>query len=1602
MAVQKPYHLPGSGAVCLVFFNRGLAAVLALLPPSITVGEYDPDTKIRVKEGDTISFAVSATDRNVKDSVVLKRLSPAPWEMGGTGSYDTSSGIFTYIPDFSVVRGTDTAKSLGNYSFTALDNGTPPESAEFTIEIVVLDSNSAPEWIFDTIPLNATEGMNFSYTLSDVCEDYEGDRLVFTTDSGTVEGDKWVWAPSFGTVSPVFITFGASDGKLSSECVMKFTLSDSNRTPVAYDSLGVVTDEDLPVEIMLGAEDPDGAALIYYIGEPIHGTVSGNGPEITYTPPDEFSGVDTVTFSVSDGVCSSEVATVRIRVHAVNDPPSFASLQKRTVNEGESFEAVDLFQAVWDPDNEDSTLLFSARSKHGLDVVIEKNLAIVQAPASDWFGKDTVTFIAEDVSGLKDSVSLVYEISGVNDAPSFSAGDDTVSVGEDCGPVVIEWATNIKPGPSNESSQEVSFEVSADKPGLFTSLPAVGSDGSLTFTPSPDSAGEVRVRVIARDNGGIEREGIDSSAVSTILLVIRPQNDAPEIVSANKLFSVNEDDSLGLNVSDFEISDPDNEPGNFSLLVSEGLNYTVSDNRIIPAPDFHGALTVYLSVHDGEALGSPFEITITVNPVNDAPQLIAGGDIQVSEDAGEKSYTNWAVLSAGPSNEDDQKLSVDLGVDKPALFSVLPQIDSSGTLTFTSAPDSIGVATVTMIVFDDGGTELGGVDSSSRGEFTITISNDNDAPVIESQLRSISTDEETAVALSVSDLEITDIDNPAGPFTLKIKEGSNYTVSGTSVTPSEDFNGVLTVQVTVSDGANTSNPFNMNVTVEPVNDAPVISGAVRTLSVSEEESITLSTDDFVITDVDDPSGPFTLTVSPGEDYSVSGTVVTPGTDFNGVLSVAVSADDGKDAGQPYIVDVNVIQVNDAPKITGMVDPLSIVEDGSLILNPEDFVIDDPDNTTFDLTAGSGQNYTVSGGNIIIPDPQFNGVIQVPVTVNDGILSSSSYIASIEISAVNDPPVVGNIPSQTINEGGTFSDILLSDYVNDVDVGDGISWSVSPSDPTNLNVSILSSGIATVSVKDPEWNGTEAITFIATDDGGLSDSDAVSFSVNAYNDPPIISGVTDKTVAENQLLTFTVTASDADGPAPTLSASNLPLGAVFSKGSFSWRPEYNQSGTYVVTFKAADATDPSIVTAEDVTVYVTNTDRAPVFTSIPSDGSVALGKSYSAGFSASDPDGDALTYSLVQKPSGMTMSGTNVQWTPDMYTVTAGPKIITVRASANNKTTEATWDVTVTPHIWERFSELSSDCWSSKYTFIAFHSDSIAYRMNYSSGGTGSSTTLEKLIIGENSSWETTPVNVDESYLHYFSVMGNKLLVACSDVYEFDLNTYVCTDTFDVPGYQMNDAPAIKMDGDWFAGANYGGMGGCGTALYENGIEGWNSNSGMANGSCHVWNDIDVTPSTNVVCAVSRNGTTYFNYSARGSSVTWDLAENHIILDSESGVDFTQLSLDHNNGDTAFVLDPVNFRVLRTANAYTSPAFSPVQNAEAVSPVKIRMISGYAGWVVGSDGIAYYTNDGFETAPIGESTSDGGLIEMVMLSADGKALFALGRDDGSGLKALYRY
>ncbi|MFN2272687.1 MAG: Ig-like domain-containing protein, partial [Anaerolineae bacterium] len=134
------------------------------------------------------------------------------------------------------------------------------------------------------------------------------------------------------------------------------------------------------------------------------------------------------------------------------------------------------------------------------------------------------------------------------------------------------------------------------------------------------------------------------------------------------------------------------------------------------------------------------------------------------------------------------------------------------------------------------------------------------------------------------------------------------------------------------------------------------------------------------------------------------------------------------------------------------------------------------------------------------------------TITVGVFDNTTRVTAtttITVTAVNDPPVVSDIPDQTINEGETFVTIDLDAYVADPDNPDSeMTWSYSGN--SALTVTIDGSRIATISIPTTDWNGSETITFRATDPGSLWDEDAATFTVTAVNDPPVVSDIPDQT------------------------------------------------------------------------------------------------------------------------------------------------------------------------------------------------------------------------------------------------------------------------------------------------------------------------------------------------------------------------------------------------------------------------------------------------------------------------------------------------------------
>ncbi len=343
------------------------------------------------------------------------------------------------------------------------------------------------------------------------------------------------------------------------------------------------------------------------------------------------------------------------------------------------------------------------------------------------------------------SVVVPVNVSAVNDPPSFTRGAD-ITVLEDAGPQVFaNWASSIIAGPANESGQLVSFTTSNNNNALFSAPPSVSSNGTLTFTPAPNANGVASITLYLGDNGGIANGGIDTSASQTFTITVVPVNDAPSFVKGTNVTVRTIGGHAIPNWATAISAGPANEFG-------QALTFVLSnDNNAIfsvqPALSSNGQLTftaltngtanltILLQDNGGTALGgvdttAPETFTISVIAANYSPSFIPGSNQVVLEDAGPQTLANWASdLSPGAPDESWQALTFSVTNDNPALFLTEPAVSSDGTLTYTAATNAFGVAAVTVVLQDNGGTDFGGVDTSAPQTFTISVLPVNDAPL---------------------------------------------------------------------------------------------------------------------------------------------------------------------------------------------------------------------------------------------------------------------------------------------------------------------------------------------------------------------------------------------------------------------------------------------------------------------------------------------------------------------------------------------------------------------------------------------------------------------------------------------------------------------------------------------------------------------------------------------------------------------------------------------------------------------------------------------------------------------------------------------------------
>jgi large repetitive protein len=481
-----------------------------------------------------------------------------------------------------------------------------------------------------------------------------------------------------------------------------------------------------------------------------------------------------------------------------NNPPYFSSTPVASVNEDAAYSYT---ATVNDIDVSDvlsiSILTKPAWLNFGYTAG-QKSATLTGTPTNSYVGDNDIVLRVSDGDLTRDQIFKLNVIN-VNDAP-VKTSTPVTSVNEDAAYSYTLTVTDV------DAEDLISMTASV-KPSWLTFTHASGAKtATLTGTPVNENVGANPVSISISDG--------TVTIYEAYTITVNNINDAPQITGQSALY-VDEDQSLSINKSDLTIVDVDNSDSDISITVQAGTNYTFSGNTITPAANFNGQLSVNVIARDLALSSAVYPLVVTVNSVNDSPVITTTPATSI-EEGNAYSYT----LTVTDLDVSD---IITMAATTLPSWMIFSWTAGSKTATISGVPSNVNIGSNPVdISISDGHITV-------HETYTLTVLAYNDAPVITGQV-ALNVNEDNSITILKSHLTIVDPDNSQSDLTIDVQSGTNYTFSGNTVTPAANFNGLLSVNVVAYDLTESSAVYHVIITVNPVNDKPVITSTAPLLA----------------------------------------------------------------------------------------------------------------------------------------------------------------------------------------------------------------------------------------------------------------------------------------------------------------------------------------------------------------------------------------------------------------------------------------------------------------------------------------------------------------------------------------------------------------------------------------------------------------------------------------------------------------------------------------------------------------------------------------------------------------------------------------------------
>ena len=1176
------------------------APFFALAADSVTVSENttssvylavatDPDAI------DTITYSLSGSDKNWlsidPSGGAIAFVSPPDYETPQDSNQDN-----TYELVINASDGTNSASQELNVSVSNLSDSTPVFSLA-THSVTAAENSSG---VVYTAQANDPDGDSLSYSIDG------SDANSFSIDS--VSGAlSFVIAPDHENPQDADqdntyeLNISASDGisAVSASLELRVSVTDVNDNKPQFSKSSetiFVFEDDSGTVYTADATDPDiSDSLTYSISgtdahlltiDPVSGALSFNTPP-DYEAPSDSNQDNTYELSItaSDGSNSAKLS-LKATVFNLNDSaPRFASMNDSAVADENSAAS---FYTALATDPESSSLsygitggdaaLFSIDSASGAVAFLSP--PDFEIPIGQYADNSYEFNITADDGTYLGEMILTVTVADLNDnVPSFTPDTASTTLAENSTAVFYQAAAD-----DPDTVGALTYSIAGTDSTPFTIDPASGELSATTGLdfeqPSDaDLANTYELEITAFD-------GINSASANLALTVaVSNVNDtAPTFSVATESITFTENDTSIVYTA--VATDPEGDIPSYSVSGTDSSNFTIDSASgalsFKTPPDYEAATdhnsdnTYELDITASDGVNSAsLALSVAVQDINDnTPSFVASNEsISVAENNASSVYTALATdLDA------TDILSYSISGTDSALFAIDP---SSGALAFQQAPDFENPSDSNQ----DNTYELNitASDGSNQGAqaLTITVSN--------------------------------------------VNEPLSFTTTGVNLTTAEN---------------NTSFAHIIEAAIDEDQGQPLS----YQLSGADQSAFNLDSSTRALSFANTPDYEKPVDQDSNNAYQID--IIASDGEYEATQSIAIAVTDLNDEAPQFTsldlqtVDYTTVQVGDIVYTAQATD----ADAGDQV----SFSLGGSDAATFDFSPSTGE-LSFNTLPAVADFPTDGSGITYSLTITAIDLAANSTDLALTVKLLDD---TGTAPtfaqaSASINVDENFVGSVYTAQATDIDVGDTLSYSISGTDSSLFTIGSSSGELSFKTAPDYEnpsddgKNNTYDLTISATDSMAKQAHQSLTIAVNDLNDnsPNFEPASHSFSVAENTSDTiYTAQATDADASdslSYSLSGTDYSLLQIDpSSGELSFinSPDFEipedqgSDNTYALDIIASDGSNSATLA---LSIEVTNlNDNAPAFAADPGSIDVnenATGIIHSA--SASDADGDTLTYSL---------------------------------------------------------------------------------------------------------------------------------------------------------------------------------------------------------------------------------------------------------------------------------------------------------------------------------------------------------------------------------------